>query len=325
MHFRNFILSLIAGTAFFFPTDALAEKNELAQGDKVGKEVSTPQNIEQSKENESVPISSPVSIEEVSNQHPTSNTHSQQAESSLPAQKAVQSPDKASNNVQSAIQLPEQANEKAQSSGKSEAEKAVKNTLPVKSAKVEINQGQKEGQIKNQKLQSTNKESYSKTNKAGKHSEEPSEKSLHTIGTGEKPTDQYTKKVQKLDYENLYQPILNKKDVSEKTSSDESKSKKAEKIPSRQDRYPEDIMGMNSPQNTKSSGSSSKDRTGHGQSTSNSVEKWIEFEKRWNLKLVQPHVSKAHVFRNQWVNAPPSPPPKAAPFFLTYTISKHYG
>lgn len=72
------------------------------------------------------------------------------------------------------------------------------------------------------------------------------------------------------------------------------------------------------PQRTQSSGGQSNDQhTGTG--TLNFIENWLEWDKLFHSKLSQVYYSRQAKYCNQWMNAPPSPPPKKAPFFLTYT------
>ncbi|EIJ80390.1 hypothetical protein PB1_08522 [Bacillus methanolicus PB1] len=357
MHFRDLFVKglIIAGTALFFPTGAFADKAELAQkpdsqSSKAVEVVKNSQSLESSKVNGRVQANSKLKTENEAVQNQASTNHSQQVkpekspqkiirvpdqasekarkaiqvpnQASVKARKAVQVPNQASVKARKAVQVPNQASVKARKTLQStvkRTEKAVNNTIPEK---VEVKQGVDKGQTKQKKPQSDKKGIHSITNEV----EKPSAKSLLNIDSGEKTKHQYTKMFQKLDNEKLHQSILKNEGGFQKTSfTDESKSKGKEKTPSRQERYLRDIQVVNSPQNTKIPGGSTKDRTGHSQSTVSFGEKWLELEKYWNLKLIQPYVDRAHVYRNQWVNAPPSPPPKDAPFFLNVYQSKSHG
>lgn len=305
----------------FFPTDAFADKAEPAQkvdsqSGKAVEVVKTTQKLEPSKVNGRVQVNSKVITENEAEQNQASNNYSQQLKPEKPPQKIIRVSDQAIEKVRNTLHVPNQAFEKARNalhvsnqafekarksvqSTIKKTEKAVNNTLPEK---VEVKQGEEKGQTKQNKPQTDNKGIHFKTNEA----EKPSEKSLNNIDSGEKTKHQYTKLVQKLnDDENLNQSILKKEDGSEKTSfTDESKSKGKEKTPSRQQINIRDIQVVNSPQNTKIPGGSSKNRTCHSQSANSFGEKWLELYKHWNLKLIQPYVDRAHVYRNQWVNAP---------------------
>lgn len=92
-----------------------------------------------------------------------------------------------------------------------------------------------------------------------------------------------------------------------------------EKNPSKNERYPKGDNLPNPPSRTKASGGPSSDRTSYGNSSTFFTDKWFVWDEAFNLSLIQPYTSRVAFFQNQWVNAPPSPPPLNAPAFLPYT------
>lgn len=280
MHFRDLVvIGLTVGAAFLLPTDTFAEKNEPAEHLNVVKEVTSSQDL---KPGSTKPLQKNKGE---TNQQPTSNHHSQKVEVPLPAEKAVKSLDKTGNKVQNAVQIPEQVSGKVKNIGKSADESVSKNTLPV-------NEDSKQEQSQGKKRQSSKRESDSIIKEVGKHSKDASKRTLQSIEPSEKAIG----------------PDKHKVSLSEKST-----SKKEENTPAGHNRYPENFHDMTSPQSP-NKGSSSKDRTGNGQSTSNSFEKWVEIGDYLDWKPIQPYGSKAKVYYHQWGNAPPLPPPKTGLF-----------
>jgi len=74
-------------------------------------------------------------------------------------------------------------------------------------------------------------------------------------------------------------------------------------------------LGTSPTQRTGNSAGPSNDRINMGLYTIGSVDKWFEWNNQYKIKKLQPFFSRYVFMRNQWVNAPPSPPPKGAPFF----------
>ncbi|TLS35754.1 hypothetical protein [Pseudalkalibacillus caeni] len=310
MHFRGLILKgLLAGAVLFFPSDAFAEKNDQAK-DHNGK--SAEEVI--SKTVEAAAGKEPGSISPMSEdgqkveQKPASADHSNSHK-----------PDKS----EKTIQLPDTASEKAQKTVNSAVNKAAKK-LPF--GKPENIQGQQKGQKKGNKPSISNKENHPIDKKDG----ESSKKSLHTVDVKEKTkkTEVKTKPIKPQPEKKETPPIAtSKKDHKKKVEEtdneemDKSDAKKGSDFPYPQEKLPNDIQVITSSHSTKTPGGSSKDRTGNG-SSSGYVDKWLELDQYWNFKLTQPFVSRAHVYRNQWVNAPPSPPPETAPFFLITMFDK---
>ncbi|MED1471985.1 hypothetical protein [Bacillus salipaludis] len=90
------------------------------------------------------------------------------------------------------------------------------------------------------------------------------------------------------------------------------------KIPSNNRKNPGDIEIINNPQQrTQSSEGQSNELFSPGAGTISFSANQFDWDEYFGLKLVQIQTSRQAKFCHQWINAPPSPPPKAAPFFLT--------
>ncbi|WP_052737649.1 hypothetical protein [Bacillus sp. SA1-12] len=311
MHFRHFIFcGFIAGMTLFFPADAFAEKNG------VDTEVNPSQQLEQPQEKKPALISPQIREEENSDQLSGSINTPKQTVSSL-SEKTGKTLDNPIDSVKTqSSQLREQASEKAQRARTSKVVTNNEHTLPVKPNKEEISKGQNKEPIIKQAQQPSTQAKPSTKNGPGKPTKEPIENTTSTIDAEK---DLLIRKAKKeADEKNQNKAIISKQDPSEKASINylSKDSQEEQNTPSHKHQYPIDIQTISSSQNTKLPGGSAKDRSGTSKSWNSTVEKWIEFEKQWNLRLIQTFVSKAHVYRNQWINAPPAKPPKTAPFFL---------
>lgn len=88
-----------------------------------------------------------------------------------------------------------------------------------------------------------------------------------------------------------------------------------DKAPSSKEELPPIDQAPNPPQRSTNTGGSSSDRISTGTGTFTLVDKWFDWNKYFEMKLVQPFLTRDALLNTQWVNAPPSPPPQAAPFF----------
>lgn len=93
------------------------------------------------------------------------------------------------------------------------------------------------------------------------------------------------------------------------------------KSPASKEQIPAVYQGSSPTQRTGNSAGPSNDRVITGLNTISSVDKWFEWNKHYEINRVQPFFSRYAWMSNQWVNAPPSPPPKEAPFFQTVNRS----
>ncbi|ULT56559.1 hypothetical protein L1999_26570 [Neobacillus drentensis] len=94
------------------------------------------------------------------------------------------------------------------------------------------------------------------------------------------------------------------------------------KVPASKEELPTVDQSLNpAPRSNSGSGGQSNDRVSQGLHTISFLEKWFEWNKHYEIKLVQPFLSRYNLKHHQWVNAPPSPPPQTAPFLKTVTRS----
>ena len=98
-----------------------------------------------------------------------------------------------------------------------------------------------------------------------------------------------------------------------------SEPTKKEIPPASQEELPKINQMLNQTQRTGSSGGDSNDRVTHGSSSAYGMDKWLEWNSYQDSQLVQLFVSRHTFIQNQWMNAPPSPPPKNAPFITNVT------
>lgn len=294
MHFRKLIITgFIAGTAIFLPDLAFAEK--APDTDKREQHASVIQ--------ENLPV---------------------QAEKAKAAEKIAAKPDvkKPQTERKPVIEKPVQAKavvkppQAHQPTGKANAslnrsEKAAKTLLPTNVS------GQKRGLVKNiSKPKPSNTEDKKAAVKSIHiESEVMREKKLQSPGLKEKvePSQDIAKK-----------PVSKMKPAA-KASVQTPQIKREEPVPSKKERYPKQDNLPNPPSRTKTSGGPSSDRTSNGSTSTSFFDKWFVWDQDFNLILTQPFSSRASVFRSQWVNAPPSPPPIAAPVFLPYTDAICHG
>ncbi|MEH7094947.1 hypothetical protein [Neobacillus vireti] len=92
------------------------------------------------------------------------------------------------------------------------------------------------------------------------------------------------------------------------------------KTPSNHRKNLGDIEIMNiPPQRAQSSGGQSNEQFNPGVGTTIFPANLFDWDEYFGLNLGPIYTSRQAKFCHQWSNAPPSPPPKAAPFFLTFT------
>lgn len=92
------------------------------------------------------------------------------------------------------------------------------------------------------------------------------------------------------------------------------------KTPTNKRKNPGEIEIMNNPpQRTPSSGGQTNEHLSPGAGTLSFIANGIDWDEYFGLNFRQIFTSRQAKYCHQWINAPPSPPPKAAPFFLTFT------
>ena len=95
------------------------------------------------------------------------------------------------------------------------------------------------------------------------------------------------------------------------------------KVPASEEELPTVDQSLSqAPRSNSGSGSQTNDRVSQGLHTISFLEKWFEWNKHYEIKLVQPFLARYNLKHHQWVNAPPSPPPQTAPFLKTVTRRK---
>ncbi|RSD24017.1 hypothetical protein [Mesobacillus subterraneus] len=117
-------------------------------------------------------------------------------------------------------------------------------------------------------------------------------------------------------------PVIEKKTVTVSPVIKPSHEKKDhQESSSKNEGYPKGDNLPNPPSRSKASGGPSGDRTSFGNTSTSFTDKWFIWNESYYLTLIQPYTSRIVIYRSQWVNAPPSPPPLQAPDFLTYSAA----
>jgi FtsZ-interacting cell division protein ZipA len=162
---------------------------------------------------------------------------------------------------------------------------------------------QKASPIKKDKEKSPDQPS-NKNNHRKKGPEEKSAESQHDVKVDVQKKDEIHAKTTN--------PIIKRKNKAGHPK-EQKTTKKTHHAPLPEKKRPEPFAVISLPQPTPSGNSHSGSMQGSG--TYSSVFAVFENEGSRADRRLQPYVSHAKRFRNQWVNAPPSPPPKRASFF----------
>ncbi|WP_045518509.1 hypothetical protein [Neobacillus niacini] len=101
----------------------------------------------------------------------------------------------------------------------------------------------------------------------------------------------------------------------------ESVVQEPQKDPASKEEIPKVNQALNQTQRSNGSGGQSNDRVNHGINNLSFLDKWFEWNHYFEIKLVQPYLSRQALMNTQWVNAPPSPPPQIAPLLTNVTRS----
>lgn len=231
-------------------------------------------------------------------------------------------------------------------SGKAASESAVKNlakekTSPVKTGTIPLQPAKSKGEVQSTLNKDVNatKAPLPKASKTGKRDQakkiakpdnpkgkQAAVKSIHisdnvkVVKHGSPGLKDQVEAVQEPNAE----PVITKKpapkvtvqkpvtQVESKESSENQKDPKGETSPA-------------IPSRTKAAAGPSSDRTSNGNTSISFSDKWFVWDHYFNLITSKSFTSRAMVFRSQWVNAPPSPPPVAAPVFIPYTDAIRHG
>jgi hypothetical protein len=272
----------MVGAAMFFPDNAFAEKNEL-RPQKGQAPASIP-------EHTSIP--QPASITEPETiAVPTKAEGAQSLNKTIPEHarenqaQAKQLPaQNTPNQTDLEKSLPEQANGNAKSVVK-KAEKVVQVNVPEHAEAVQVNHTVEKVNPKNS-IQDTDNEGI-------------------------------VEKVKPVKVDNIV--YLQDEDLD--ITKSESVVQEPQKDPASKEEIPKVNQALNQTQRSNGSGGQSNDRVNHGISSLSFLDKWFEWNHYFEIKLVQPNLSRQALMNTQWVNAPPSPPPQAAPLLTNVTRS----
>jgi hypothetical protein len=287
VHFRQFLISaLMVGAAMFFPDNAFAEKNEL-RPQKGQAPVSIP---EHASKPEPASITEPETIAV-----PAKAEGAQSLNKSIPEHarenqaQAKQLPaQNTPNQTDMEKSLPEQANGNAKSVVK-KAEKVVQVNVPEQAEAVQANHTVEKLEPKNS-IQDTDSEG----------------------------------KVEKVKPEKV-DNIVYLQDEDLDITKSESVVQERQKDPASREEIPKVNQALNQTQRSNGSGGQSNDRVNHGINNLSFLDKWLEWNHYFEIKLVQPYLSRQALMNTQWVNAPPSPPPQAAPLLTVSPAAKSHG
>jgi hypothetical protein len=293
LHFRHFIISgLVVGAALLLPNNAFAEKNELSG-----------QNAQKS----SVKSVLVEPVHEVKN----ATVHGKNTKAH---DKTVVIPQTVSNDQ--VRKTPKVTPRQAVSSKATEKLKS----LPEKTKKAI----QKE---KDKIVKAPGLEKVTAGLNSAKELVENEKKHVTKTKTGKKAISSLPKKPSELKTNSLVHKAEVKEEISKfLKSGDKMRTERFETSPpikeSKVPKLPKDdpvskrILNV-SPQSN-SSGGKSKDRMSYGGlSSTNMVDKWIEWNNFYENQLILPYVSRNAMMSNQWMNAPPSPPPQEAPYLIS--------
>jgi hypothetical protein len=303
LHFRHFLISgFIACAAMFLPDSVLAEKPEVSgQENKASVHAS-----ESPKDNDTtVKATTPAKAEPIK---ALGKTVVQSELARKNNGQVKQHPSKIIPTTQKATKtlptLPEQAKSKGQSTIK-KAETAVKSAVREKVGAEKGNNGldeKKPTKIPEKGNEKSAIKSALKDATKVKNKDQSTRLVHHMVSQGEHS------QVAKLSKENSSQPLL-------------PDSPKKGKVPTGRDEIPDFSQMMNPTKRTNSSGGPSHDRVIQGVNSVSMVDKWFEWNKFYEIRLVHTFLSRYALMNNQWVNAPPSPPPQKAPLLQTVNRS----
>jgi hypothetical protein len=283
VHFRQFLITaLLVGAAMFFPDNAFAEKNEV-RPQKGQAPASIPEHALVS-EPSSVPEPATVAVPAKAEEAQSlKKTIPEHARENQAQAKQIPAPNTPNQNAVEKS-LPEQANGNAKLVVK-KAEKVVQVNVPEQAEAVQANH------------------TVEKLNPKNSIQDTDSEVKVEKV------------KPEKVDY------IVYLQDEDLDRSISESVVQEPQKDPASKEEIPKVNQALNQTQRSNGSGGQSNDRVNHGINNLSLLDKWFEWNHYFEIKLVQPYLSRQALMNTQWVNAPPSPPPQAAPLLTNVTRS----
>jgi hypothetical protein len=290
VHFRRYFISaLLIGAAMFFPDNAFAEKNELRPQKghapaSIPEHASIPESESKPPEAVSIPESAKIAI-------PAKSEEVKSLTKSIPEHARENQAQAKQFSVQNTPtqaglekSLPEQANENAKPEVK-KAEKVVQVNVHEQAEAVQENHTVEKFKPKNS-IQGTDSEV----------------------------------KVEKVKPEKVDSTVYLQDEDLDVTKS-ESVGQEPQKDPATKEEIPRVNQVLNQAQRGNGSGGQSNDRVNQGINIVSFLDKWFEWNHYFEIKLVQPYLSRQALMNTQWVNAPPAPPPQAAPLFTNVTRS----
>jgi hypothetical protein len=299
LHFHYLLISLVVmvGATIFLPDNAFAEKNEL-NGTQHSQKASVQPNAQVETGNTVVQPNTPVK---------TGNTAVQanvpaKAENAKSLMKTaeVQKPAQAGEKQQPAkITLPQAASDKPAPASQNLPDQAKGNgrSAIIKTEKAVNPATEKAAAVKESKSRSEKNKSTAKN------------AALHQTDTDVENRTQPWKLVNKVETQGEGSRLsLSKKEAQFEPLVLESQKKG--QVPVSKDAIPNVNQVMNPTQRSNSSGGQSNDRVSSGLSTISLLDKWFDFNKHYEVKLIRSYFSRKVLFNNQWVNAPPLPPPQ---------------
>ncbi|MCM3571006.1 hypothetical protein [Neobacillus mesonae] len=295
MHFRHILFSgLLTCTALFVSDHAFAAKDEI---NRTQHAANTTVQVEKAVKTELPAKSSDKAKDAVSIHKPL-----KKSKTDMEQQKKVPAISQATNANKKAVEKISSVVEKKRDKGQSDniqangLQKADTNTKP-KGSKVQ-----------------------QQSPKAEKR--QPAQTTKQDIRTEKAPSAENQKESNKTKHTNINKAVTTKpakqkleKQKLEKSKLEKQKPVKSEKAPVEQKTIPDLNQALNQSQRMNGSGSKANDRVNTSFSTINLVDKWIIWHHYFEVQLIQPYFSRLNLLRNQWVNAPPSPPPQFAPIF----------
>ncbi|MCQ6277164.1 hypothetical protein JMM81_20015 [Bacillus sp. V3B] len=321
MQFRHLlILGLMVGAVMFLPDNAFAEKNELSgqqDSQKASGHVNPSVGIDKAAVKPNVPATEKAVVV------PDPAMKNQGEVKQYPAEVSTNKPAAASQN------LPDQAKGNVQSI-LNKNEKTIKDRKPEKvpAAASQNLPDQAKGNVQstlNKKVKAVKDRVSEKGSAAelGKNTPTPEsgsgESTLDSLHNSEK---EVKKQVQSVRFEpqgeDIHLSVAKKENRSD--SLVEAPQEKGD-VPLGEEEIPKVSQVLNPTQRTSGHGGQSNDRVSQGLSTISFLDKWFVWNPYYEIQFVQPYLSRHTWLNNQWVNAPPSPPPQEAPLLETVTRS----
>jgi len=317
LHFRHFLIpALMVGAALFVPGNAFAEKNELNGQPNSQKEMVQANNPSEKTENAAPQANVLVKAENTA----VESNGQAKIENANPSGKPVTVAEPARKNQSGVNQpasngapKPAASQKPAAATPKALPDQAKGNGYGLSALDKAEKTGKAPGQEKNNAAQE---------NKRGVEKNKPTTQDMaeHNADITVKDKSESTRLVSRFKPQGEGSDLSSPKKV-ERIEPQLPVPLEKDNVPDGKEGVPNFDQAINPTQRSNSSGSQSNERVSTGLSTSSLLDKWFEWNKYYEIKLVQPYLSRYALMNTQWVNAPPSPPPQEAPFFKTVNRS----